>query len=143
MAEVAEKLELGRFIRLTPGEQKAGTAEQASVLADAMEAVIGAIYRDGGLEAVRPVIERLWAPLMTAEPLSDAKTALQEWVQARGEKLPVYKTIAADGPPHAPVFTVEASIDGLDPVRSKAGSKRAAERAAAGELLARAKAGRD
>ena len=113
----------------------------ASVLEDACEALIGAVYLDGGFAPAAELIMRLWTPLMTAEPPNDAKTELQEWVQARGKNLPAYRTVSAEGPPHAPVFTVEATIEGLDPVRGSAGSKRAAERAAAVELLARAKAG--
>ncbi len=112
------------------------------MLEDACEALIGAVYLDGGLAPAATLIERLWTPLMTVHPPSDAKTELQEWVQARGRKLPVYETVATEGPPHAPVFTVEVAIDGLAPVRGSAGSKRAAERAAAAVLLSRAKADR-
>ncbi len=81
--------------------------------------------------------------MMTVHPPSDAKTELQEWVQARHMKLPDYCIVAAEGPPHAPVFTVEAAIEGQAPVRASAGSKRAAERAAAAELLAQVKADQD
>lgn len=136
LAEVADALELGRYLRLTPGEQKAGTAKNVSVLADSMEAVIGAIYRDGGLEAVRPVIERLWEPLAdrAVDPPKDAKTALQEKVQGRGLAPPQYQTLDRVGPDHAPVFTVEVSIEGGAAI-GEGPSKRTAEQAAAQALL--------
>ncbi len=140
LVRIARELGIARYVRTDSGITDGGIPD--SVLEDACEALIGAVYLDGGLAPATALIERLWTPLMTVHPPSDAKTELQEWVQARGMKLPVYETVAAEGPPHAPVFTVEAAIDGLDPVRGSAGSKRAAERAAAVVLLARAKADR-
>ena len=140
LVRIARELGIERYVRTDSGITDGGIPD--SVLEDACEALIGAVYLDGGLAPAAALIERLWTPLMTVHPPSDAKTELQEWVQARGRKLPVYKTVAAEGPPHAPVFTVEAAIDGLEPVRGSAGSKRAAERAAAVVLLARAKADR-
>ncbi len=139
LTRVARELGLARFMRADSGVFEGGVP--SSVLEDLCEAVIGAIYLDGGLAPAAALIERLWTPLMTARPPNDAKTELQEWVQARAMALPVYRTVAAKGPPHAPVFTVEAAIEGLEPTRAEAGSKRAAERAAAEQLLARAKAG--
>ena len=135
---IARELEIAHHLRTEIGVRDGGIP--ASVLEDACEALIGAVYLDGGFAVAAALIERLWTPLMTVHPPSDAKTELQEWVQARGRQLPVYKTVLAEGPPHAPVFTVEAAINGLEPVRSSAGSKRAAERAAAILLLALAKA---
>ena len=136
LAEIAAGLDLGEFLRLTPGEHKAGTAKNASVLADSMEAVIGAIYRDGGLEAARPIIEHLWTPLAerAVEPPMDAKTALQEKVQGQGMVPPHYKTLDRSGPDHAPVFTVEVSIDS-GAATGEGSSKRAAEQTAAQALL--------
>ncbi|MBT5047271.1 MAG: ribonuclease III [Rhodospirillaceae bacterium] len=136
LAEVATGLELGEFLRLAAGEQKAGTAKNATVLADSMEAVIGAIYRDGGLEAARPIIEKLWEPLSrrAVNPPQDAKTALQEKVQGRGMTPPHYRTLDRTGPDHAPLFTVEVSIEG-GAATGEGSSKRAAEQAAAQELL--------
>ncbi len=138
LVRIARELDLSRYVRTDSGVSDGGIPD--SVLEDACEALIGAVYLDGGLEPATSLIERLWTPLMTARPPSDAKSELQEWVQARGMKLPSYETIAAEGPPHAPVFTVEATIEGFQPVRGSGGSKRAAERAAAVELLARVKA---
>ena len=80
--------------------------------------------------AAAAVVERFWAPMMSGAPPRDAKTALQEWVQARGLPLPVYRTAAREGPDHLPVFTVQAMIEGFPAVESRAGTKRAAERAA-------------
>ncbi len=138
LVRIARELDLARHVRADSGVSNGGIPD--SVLEDSCEALIGAVYLDGGLAPAAALVERLWAPLMTASPPNDAKTELQEWVQARGMKLPVYETVAAEGPPHAPVFTVEAAIEGLEPARGSAGSKRGAERAAAIVLLARAKA---
>ena len=139
-SRIARELGFAHHLRTDSGVAEGGIP--VSVLEDACEALIGAVYLDGGFATAAALIERLWTPLMTVHPPSDAKTELQEWVQARGQKLPVYKTVTAEGPPHAPVFTVEAAIDGLEPVRDSAGSKRAAERAAAAVLLELAKADR-
>ena len=138
---IARQLGLGEFVHADSGVSGGGIPD--SVLEDVCEAVIGAIYLDGGLASAAALVERLWTPLMTAAPPNDAKTELQEWVQARRMKLPDYCIVAAEGPPHAPVFTIEAAIEGQAPVRASAGSKRAAERAAAAELLAQVKADPD
>ncbi len=140
LVRIARELGIEHHLRTDSGVTDGGIP--ASVLEDACEALIGAVYLDGGFAPATALIGRLWTPLMTVHPPSDAKTELQEWVQARGRKLPVYETVATEGPPHAPMFTVEAAIDGLAPVRGSAGSKRAAERAAAAVLLAHAKTDR-
>ncbi len=137
LAMVARMLDLGRFLRMSPGEVRAGTDQSASVLADSLEAIFGALYQDGGLAAARAVIERLWSPLIDAasSPPREAKTALQEWAQGRGLPLPDYRTIAEEGPPHKPVFTVELTVRGLPPVAGSGGSKRLAEQEAARAML--------
>lgn len=137
LADVARALDLGDFIRLSPGEAEAGIRQNTSVLSDVMESVIGAIYTDGGLEAARPVIERLWAPLAERDtkPPTDSKTALQEWVQARGAGLPQYRVVERTGLDHRPVFSVEVMIDGMSPERGQGSSKRVAEQAAAEAML--------
>jgi ribonuclease-3 len=139
LAEIAEALGLGAYVRLSAGEQAAGVRDNKSVLADVMEAVIGAVYRDGGLAAAAPLIERLWSPLVDrdARPPTDAKTALQEAVQAKGGALPSYRVLEKTGPDHQPVFTVEVTVDGQPPARGEGLSKRAAEQAAAEVLLRR------
>lgn len=138
LALVARKLGLGRFLTLSKGEEESGGRDNPATLADAGEAVIGAIYLDGGIEAARLFIERHWRPMMSAEaiPPQDPKTALQEWAQAAGLSLPRYLVVRSDGPPHDPVFEVEASVEGQQPCRGTGRSKRAAEQAAARQLLA-------
>ena len=137
LADVARALELGTFVRSSPGESASGIRDNRTVLADVMEAVIGAVYRDGGLAAVKPIVARLWGPLMErdAKPPVDAKTALQELVQGRGAALPRYEIIDRSGPDHRPSFTVEVAVDGYRPVRGAGTSKRAAERDAAERFL--------
>src|SRR5690606_29717366 len=107
------------------------------LVADACEALIAAVYLDGGFSAATTVVERLWAGLISRDvsPPKDAKTMLQEWAQGRGMPLPVYRETERSGPPHAPVFRVEVSVEGLTPVAAIGPSKRAAERAAAASLL--------
>lgn len=137
LAEIAGELKLGDHLRLSTGEEAAGIRSNASVLADVMEAVIGAVYRDGGLDAARRIVEQLWLPLAARDdtPPKDVKTALQELVQGRGGALPRYREISRTGPDHAPLFTVEVVIDGAAPARGEGSSKREAERAAAEALL--------
>ena len=139
LAEVARDLRLDEHLRLAKGEEAAGERDNDAILADACEAVIGALYLDGGLEAARALIETLWAPLVEAarKPPQDAKTALQEWAQGRGLPLPKYRELARTGPAHDPHFTVEVRVKGQDPECGEGGSKRTAERAAAERLIAR------
>jgi ribonuclease-3 len=138
LATVAERLGLGRFLRLAPSEEREGRTNQA-ILADACEAVIGALYLDGGLAAASGFIRAAWAALVdSAEgPPQDPKVALQEWAQGRGEPLPAYETLDRRGPAHAPVFEVRVRVAGHDPVTAVGSSKRAAEKAAATALLRR------
>ena len=138
LADVAGELGLGRYIDFGPGEQEAGGAENPSMLADACEAVIGALYLDGGLEAAERFVLPHWTPYLEAErrPPQDAKTALQEWAQGRALPLPVYEEVAREGPPHEPLFTVEVRVEGLPPAIARGRSKRSAEQAAAERLLA-------
>jgi len=136
-AAVAEKLDLGAYLILGPGEERAGGREKPAILADACEALIAAIYFEGGLEAVRTFVLREWQPLFEAPPKPgrDAKTALQEWAQSKGFGLPVYRVKGRSGPDHAPLFTVEVEVKGVKPVEGSASSKRQAEQAAAEALL--------
>lgn len=139
LVEVAEQIALADCLRLSRGEEEAGGRRNPGLLADACEALIAAVCLDGGFAAATDVVERLWAPLIDRDvsPPKDAKTMLQEWVQGRGMPLPTYRETERSGPPHAPVFRVEVSIEGLDPVEATGPSKRAAERAAAAILLTR------
>jgi ribonuclease-3 len=136
LAEVAEAIGLGDALAVAPGEAKAGVRRRATVLADALEAALGALYLDGGLDRARNFVRRAWAVAMDRhqEPPKDAKTRLQEWVQARGLGLPDYIVVARAGPPHAPEFVVSVAVSGATG-SGAAGSKRAAEQLAARDLL--------
>ncbi|WP_088343178.1 MULTISPECIES: ribonuclease III [Rhodomicrobium] len=139
-AEVAEHLDLGAYIKMGDSEALAGGRKKRKILADACEALLGAIYLDGGWEPVKGVIVSFWASRATdilAVPL-DAKTTLQEWVQGRGEtRLPRYVKIASAGPDHAPSFIYEVKVEGLEPARGTGSSRQRAEQAAAQTLLLR------
>jgi len=139
LAEVARRIGLGRFLIVSRGEVEAGVRESETILSDAMEAVIGALYLDGGLEAAQRFILRCWNPLVEAEirPPQDAKTTLQEWVQARKIPLPTYETVGRDGPAHAPQFTVRVTVQGFGSETGTGKSKRVAEQDAAGKMMAK------
>jgi ribonuclease III len=136
---VAREIALGRYLTISRGEEEGGGRDNPAILADACEALIGAIYLDGGLETARVFVERHWRPKMDAEakPPQDAKTALQEWAQAAGLALPLYTVVKSEGPPHDPVFEVEVTVAGQLPASARGRSKRAAEQAAARQLLDR------
>lgn len=136
LAEVCEAIGLPAALSVSPGEARAGVRARATVLADALEAALGAIYLDGGLESARGFVRRAWDAVMTAQadPPKDAKTALQEWVQARSLGLPRYEVTARTGPPHSPVFEVTVSAGDYSGIGT-AGNKRAAEQLAAEALL--------
>ena len=138
LAGIAEAIGLPGALDVAPGEVRAGVKRRATVLADATEAAIGALYLDGGIEAARGFIRRAWGDAMVAQasPPKDPKTELQEWAQGRGLPLPAYLVGSREGPPHAPCFVVTVSVAGQTGTGS-AGTKRAAEQAAASELLDR------
>ncbi len=143
LADVARDAGLGEALRLGRSEMLTGGRKREAALADAMEAVIAAVYLDGGLEAARDVVLRLWGGrIATAEARArDAKTALQEWAQARGQTPPAYEEVAREGPPHAPVFTIRARLDDGTAEVARARAKRQAEQAAAEALLKRLEGG--
>jgi ribonuclease-3 len=135
LAQVADTIGLGEALSVAPGEARAGVKRRATVLADALEAALGAMYLDGGLEPAREFVRRSWHSAMSAQeaPPKDAKTALQEWAQKRGLELPTYTVSTRSGPPHAPVFEVTVSVGTWRGIGT-AGSKRAAEQLAAEQL---------
>lgn len=139
LARVAAAIGLDRHLLLSPSETAAGAAHNPGILADVLEAVIAAIYLDGGLPAAFTFIERFWQPLIDemATPPSDAKTTLQEWAQGRGLALPAYELVATKGPDHAPNFTIAVRVAGQGEASATASSKRAAETAAAAAMLER------
>lgn len=138
-AEVARDLGLGDVLKLGRSEMLTGGRRKEALLADAMEAVIAAVFLDAGFEAARDMVLRLWGARVAraGDAARDPKTALQEWAQARGQSVPVYTEIGRSGPDHAPVFTVEVRVDSGAAERASAQTKRAAEQAAARALLAR------
>ena len=138
-AEVARELGLGEVLRLGRSEMLTGGRRKEALLADAMEAVIAAVYLDAGYDTARKLVLRHWGPRLdqAADTPPDAKTALQERVQAEGQPPPAYTEIARSGPDHAPLFTIEVRLHSGQTARAEAGSKRAAEQAAAEALLAR------
>ncbi len=142
LAVVARNLGLEDHVRMSRGEDDAGGRRNLGLLSDTCEAIIAAIYLDAGLAAAANFIFRNWHPILegqTAPPI-DAKTELQEWAQGKGLALPEYREIGRKGPPHAPVFLVEVSVQDIPPVRASGPSKRVAEKAAADAMLARVRA---
>ena len=139
LARVAGAIGLGAHLVLSRAEAAAGAAANPGILADVCEALIAAIYLDGGFDAAAGFVHRFWEPLVEEMegPPRDPKTALQEWAQARGLARPGYELVAAAGPDHAPLFTVAASVAGRDRATASASSKRVAEAKAAAMLLDR------
>lgn len=136
-ADVARQIDLGAVLKLGRSEMKSGGRRKEALLADAMEAVIAAVYQDGGFDAARRVILHLWGKRVgdVADDARDAKTSLQEWAQARGEVPPNYVEVARSGPDHQPIFTIEVRLASGSSEQATAGSKRHAEQAAAAALL--------
>ncbi|MFO1107348.1 MAG: ribonuclease III [Amaricoccus sp.] len=140
-AEVATALDLGAALRMGRSEMLSGGRRKTALLGDAMEAVIAAVYLDAGFETARAIVLRHWGPRIAEARAqgADAKTALQEWAQARGMKLPSYADLDRAGPDHAPVFSVEVRLEDGSSAEASASSKRAAQQRAAETLLARLK----
>jgi ribonuclease-3 len=138
-ADVARAVGLGDVLKLGRSEMMSGGRRKDALLGDAMEAVIAAVYLDAGFEAAQAVVLRLWGARIGAVDADarDAKTALQEWAQARGLPPPVYTEEGREGPDHQPVFTVLVRLGNGETERAAAGTKRQAEQAAAKALLER------
>jgi ribonuclease III len=138
-AEIARSIDLGAAIRVGSSEANAGARTRLAILADVCEAVIGAVYLDGGYKAAEQLVERLWEVRLsaTAQPLRDPKTVLQEWAQARGLPTPAYREVGRSGPDHSPEFRVAVALPAFAPAEGLGRSKRAAEQAAAAAMLAR------
>lgn len=137
LVEVANDIGLAAYVRLSAGEKRGGGAVKDTILSDSIEAVIGAVYLDGGLEPARAFVESRWSKLicMQSPPPDDPKTRLQEVVQAKGLKLPEYRLLSKSGSDHQPVFDVEVVVGGVGSAAATASSKRAAEKLAAQKLL--------
>jgi ribonuclease III len=137
LAEVAESIGLGDHIVL--GASEKGDGVKPAILADSLEALLGAVFLDAGFEVAAGVVERLFSARLTAQLTAprDPKTELQEWAQARRLPLPRYSEVGREGPVHAPVFVVDVAVKGHEPAQGRGGSKREAERLAAAALLDR------
>lgn len=138
LAAIGGECGLPAVLAVAPGEARAGVRRRATVLADAMEAALGALYLDGGIEAARRFVRQVWEGAMAGQavPPKDPKTALQEWAQARGHELPSYRIVSREGPPHSPRFVVSVALEEASGTGT-AGTRRAAEQAAASDLLSR------
>lgn len=141
LAELANDLDIGAYLKLGPGERKSGGHHRQSILADAFEAVLGAIYLDGGFEPCRQAIVALFADKLDAvadlDQLKDPKTRLQEYLQSQRQALPDYEVIEVAGESHAQSFRVRCSVSdsGIEPTVGLAKSRRRAEQIAAGKML--------
>ena len=138
IAEVAREIRLGEEVIMAAAEQASGGRDKPAILADACEALIAALYLDGGMAAARRFVENLWGPRlgrMTLAP-ADAKSALQEWTQARKLGIPAYRIVSRQGPDHSPLFVIEVAVAGLPCAQGSGASKREAEQAAAEAMLA-------
>jgi ribonuclease-3 len=139
-AEVARDVGLPDALRFDASATKVGARRNERVLGDACEALIAALYLDGGLETARGFVLTFWAPQFERDlrrPDKDPKTQLQEWAMARGLALPHYRVVDQQGPSHAPRFTVEVKVGDHEPALAEAGAKRDAEKLAAQALLDR------
>jgi ribonuclease-3 len=138
-ADVARAIELGSALRLGASEANAGGRMRTAILADVCEALVGAVYLDGGYDDAAKLVERLWGERMRApvRPLRDPKTILQEWAQARGLPTPTYREVERTGPHHDPEFRVAVMLPNKEQAEGLGRSKRNAEQAAAAAMLKR------
>ena len=137
LVRVAEEINLGEYLRLSKGEKSSGGQQKPSLLADCTEALIAAIYIDGGIEKAEEFVNKYWAPLLHESYVSekDAKSALQEWVQAKYGQLPVYEVLDVGGNDHSPMFKIRLSVKNQEPVEAEGKSKKEAEHEAASKML--------
>ena len=138
-AVLAESWSLGEHMWLGQSEELSGGRQNPTILGDVAEAVIGAVFLDGGYAAASALVAQLWGERLRtpSHPLRDSKTILQEWAQARGLPTPSYREIARTGPHHDPQFRVAVELPALTPAEGMGRSKRAAEQAAAAAMLSR------
>lgn len=141
LAEVARTLDLGPFIKLSRGELASGGADRPSILADVLEALMGAIYREAGYEAALNCVKRLFSEKLQTVTPTDPKTELQEALHAVGSEAPTYLLECVEGPEHAPTFISVVQVDGQVVGRGSGPTKKASQQAAAAQALARLKSG--
>ncbi|GFZ87015.1 ribonuclease 3 [Rickettsiales bacterium] len=137
LVKVAKKIGLGNFMIMTESEAANGGRESANNLENVLEALIGAIYVDGGMEAAKSFVRKYWQQQALGMKVAprEPKTSLQELLQELGKALPEYRLIERAGPPHAPIFTIEIFVDGVRGFRAQGRSKKLAERKAAALML--------
>lgn len=139
-ARVGHRLGVGPALRLSAGETKTGGRRKDGIVADAVEAILAAVYLDGGLDAARRLYHLAWAEELAAPPtrsVTNPKSALQEWAQGLGRPLPTYAVVERTGSDHAPTFVVETRVEGVEPERASGRSRQEAEKAAATAMLTR------
>lgn len=144
-ATIARELDLGPELNLGESEARTGGAKKEAILGDVCEAIIGAIYCDGGLGRAFEFVERSFGPLLDVanNERTDAKTTLQEWAQARGLEPPAYSEVERSGPDHAPVFTIAVRVGDFDTTTASGPSKKLAEHKAAEAFLVRERIWKD
>ena len=137
LAEIAGLFNLADYVRISDELRATGGANNPSLLEDCVEALIAALYLDGGMPAAKAFIVKYWWPRFDAENAAkkDPKSALQEWAAKNGRSLPVYLVVGEEGPDHNPEFTIEVRVEGCAPQTAIASSKRAAEKQAAKLML--------
>lgn len=138
-AAVGRDMGIGEFMILSDSEANAGGRDKDTILADGVEAVLGAVFLDGGFDAGREAVRRLWGDRFSPSKRSfiDPKSALQEWAQGQGLPLPKYVEVSREGPDHAPKFVTEVRIKSMKPAQGRGASKRDAEQTAARKVLER------
>ncbi len=136
LAEIARQKSLGGFIRMSKGERASGAQDRSSILADIVEAIVGAVFRDGGYEAAARCVRLLIGQRVLTVTPRDPKTELQERLHSLGTEAPIYKLEAVEGPEHAPTFISIVEIDGICRGRGRGSSKKSSHQAAAEEALA-------
>ena len=143
LVRVAEIINLGDYIEMDDGPEAKGGRKNSSILADCCEAIIAAIYIDGGLDAANKFIKTYWIQMLdeSKKPPKDAKTTLQEWAQSQGLPLPKYREESMMGPAHEPIFVIEVIVEGKIPFKASGRSKQKAEQLAAELLLKELKDG--
>ena len=139
--EIAKDLNLGKYLILSLAEERSGGREKATILANAMEALLGAVFIDSGYEAADKIIKNFWQEQISkgVQVSLDAKTALQEWAQGQGLDLPKYSQLDRTGPDHNPIFETSVLVEGVGEASGKGSSKRIAEQMAAKNLLEKQK----
>ena len=135
LAKVAGKIGLAKYLIMNKAQEQDGGRENPSILADAMEAVLAAVCLDGGIDTALTLVRRIWPEEESLAPALDAKSALQEWIQAQGRESPTYALLKAEGPPHSRIFTAQVNAQGLPPFCGRGKTKRQAEQEAAQHAL--------